>query len=520
MPERHEPTAALHTRAAQYLRMSTEHQQYSTDNQSECIRHYAELHGIEIVRTYSDEGKSGLNLNDRGALRDLLDDVQNGRADYKLVLVYDVSRWGRFQDSDEGAYYEFVCKRANVGIRYCAEQFDNDGSLPSSLLKTIKRAMAAEYSRELSAKVIVGQNRLVKMGFRQGGSAGYGLRRQLLDRNGCPKGFLGPNEQKSIQTDRVILVPGPEDEVNVVHEIYDLFIEGHKTEKEIADELNERGVLTDRGKRWQDYIVRRILTNPKYAGINVRNLSSVKLKQKRVMNPPEMWIRCEKAFQPIVTRERFDQACAMVDDYHRRLTDQECLTRLRTLLARAGTLSTRLIDGACDVPNVSQYKRRFGSLRRAYSLIGYVPRSDYRYMDARMAIREWGKEQRTSIIARLREQGAEVEKRKCSILLINQEFTASLVIVLCRKTRAGNLRWYVELYNYRNPPDVTIAIRLKPDNKEILDFYLLPKIEITRQITRLALTNNFGLDVYRFDNLDLLTSIVRRIPVEEVVCTR
>jgi DNA invertase Pin-like site-specific DNA recombinase len=94
------------------------------------------------------------------------------------VLVYDVSRWGRFQDVDESAYYEYICKRANVSIHYCAEQFENDGSLSSSLLKTIKRTMAGEYSRELSVKVFAGQCRLIERGFRQGGPAGYGLRRQ------------------------------------------------------------------------------------------------------------------------------------------------------------------------------------------------------------------------------------------------------------------------------------------------------------------------------------------------------
>ena len=39
-----------------------------------------------------------------------------------------MSRWGRFQDADESAYYEYICRRANVGVQYCAEQFENDGS--------------------------------------------------------------------------------------------------------------------------------------------------------------------------------------------------------------------------------------------------------------------------------------------------------------------------------------------------------------------------------------------------------
>ena len=76
--------------------MSTEHQQYSPLNQSEAIAKYASPRRIEIVRTYADHGRSGLSLAGRRGLRALLDDVTDQRNDYSLLLVYDVSRWGRF----------------------------------------------------------------------------------------------------------------------------------------------------------------------------------------------------------------------------------------------------------------------------------------------------------------------------------------------------------------------------------------------------------------------------------------
>src|ERR1700692_1268526 len=101
-------------RAAEYVRMSTDHQQYSTDNQRDKIREYAARRGIEIVRTYADEGKSGLRIDGRQALQKLIKDVEGGVADFQVILVYDVSRWGRFQDADESAYYEYICRRAGV----------------------------------------------------------------------------------------------------------------------------------------------------------------------------------------------------------------------------------------------------------------------------------------------------------------------------------------------------------------------------------------------------------------------
>src|ERR1700690_3468362 len=213
------------TSAAAYVRMSTEHQQYSTSNQMDVIREYAKRRGIQITKDYSDAGKSGLNIQGREALAQMIQDVQDGKINCSCILVYDVSRWGRFQDADESAYYEYICRRAGVAVHYCAEQFENDGSPVSTIVKGVKRAMAGEYSRELSAKVFIGQCRLIELGFRQGGAPGFGLRRMLRDQGGGAKGMLSRGEQKSIQTDRVVLVPGPKEEVEIVRWMYQSFAE-------------------------------------------------------------------------------------------------------------------------------------------------------------------------------------------------------------------------------------------------------------------------------------------------------
>ena len=120
-------------------------------------------------------------------------------------------------------------------MQYCAEQFENDGSPVSAIVKGVKRAMAGEYSRELSVKVFTGQCRLIELGFRQGGPAGYGLRRSLIDHAGTAKGELTRGEHKSIQTDRVVLVPGPPEEVDTVRWMYRSFVKDGKQEREIAD---------------------------------------------------------------------------------------------------------------------------------------------------------------------------------------------------------------------------------------------------------------------------------------------
>jgi DNA invertase Pin-like site-specific DNA recombinase len=138
--------------AAQYVRMSTDDQEFSIENQKTAIQEYAARHHFLIVKTYADPGKSGVIIKNRPALRELLKDVVSGNTGYKAILVYDVSRWGRFPNNDEAAHYEFLCSSSGIPLHYCAESFANDGTAPSSLFKALKRSMAAEYSRELGEK--------------------------------------------------------------------------------------------------------------------------------------------------------------------------------------------------------------------------------------------------------------------------------------------------------------------------------------------------------------------------------
>jgi DNA invertase Pin-like site-specific DNA recombinase len=177
--------------------MSTDHQQYSLQNQADAIARYATENGFVVVKTYSDAARSGLRLRNRPNLKALLKDVMEGQIEFKAILVYDVSRWGRFQDMDEAAHYEYICKAAGVPVHYCAEMFSNDNSLSDLILKALKRTMAGEYSRELSVKVKAGLIRLAGLGYKLGGTAPYGLRRQLLDTQGHPKQILEYGERKS-----------------------------------------------------------------------------------------------------------------------------------------------------------------------------------------------------------------------------------------------------------------------------------------------------------------------------------
>jgi DNA invertase Pin-like site-specific DNA recombinase len=366
------PPKNLRKPAAQYVRMSTDTQEFSIENQKAEIKRYADRLGYEIVLTYCDEGKSGLTLKYRPSLKRLIGDVLSGNACFQAILVYDVSRWGRFQDDNEAAHYEFLCRHSNIPVHYCAESFANDGSMAAALLKNIKRVMAKEYSRELGVKTYAGKEHLATMGFRVGGTAGFGLRRMMLSRDGKYKGKLQRGQYKNLKTDRVTLVLGPKKEVEWVRRIFSMALQGIGC-GQIARRLNEEGVTRENGQCWSWEVVRALLTHPKYMGCNVWGQTSKRLSTSYVRVPRERWIVRRDSFPATVETRTFNQVQLKLQQYTSHLfwTDEELLKRLKRLWARHGRLSQRLIVNTPGMPTCSTLGRHFGTLSRAYDLIGY-----------------------------------------------------------------------------------------------------------------------------------------------------
>ena len=498
-----------------YVRMSTDHQKYSTQNQADAIQAYARENGIEIIAKYADEGKSGLDLKGRDALKCLIADVQSKTAEFSIILVLDITRWGRFQDIDEGAHYEYLCKRSGMDVRYVAEQFSNDGSPSSTIIKSVKRAMAAEYSRELSKKVFAGQCRLIELGFRQGGAAGYGLRRMLIDQHGKTKTVLKPGEHKSFQTDRVILVPGPEEELSIVRSMYRMFIDERMRESEIARELNQNNILSDLGRQWTRGTVHQVLTNEKYIGNNVFNRTSNKLKIRNVTNSEDMWVRAEGVFDAIVNKDDFMIIKGILAERNRRYSDEEMLERLKALHQRQGALSGIIINEQIDMPSSGAYQNRFGSLLRAYKLIGYDTGRDYRYIEINKRLREYHSEALVDTIAKIEALGTSVNiEAETDIVCVSNELRISIVICRCLQTKSGAYRWKIRL-DSGHSPDITVAVRMDVTNTTPLDYYLLPSEHLNKPKLRLCQTNGLEFDAFRFDTLDLLFEITERINICE-----
>jgi DNA invertase Pin-like site-specific DNA recombinase/DNA-binding winged helix-turn-helix (wHTH) protein len=360
--------------AAEYVRMSTEDQQNSIPIQKAAIQRYAAAHGYDVVKTYSDPGKSGVEIKHRPGIRQLLHDVVGGQSRFRVILVYDVSRWGRFQDTDESAHYEFLCRSAGVPIHYCAEQFENDGRMSNSILKALKRTMAAEYSRELAVKVSAGQRRIVAQGFRAGAGPGFGLRRMLVSADGRRMHILRFHESKYAMTDRVILVPGPRREVECIRTIFALAADARKSPLQIAEELNRRRVKCVGDKQWKESHIYRILKNEKYMGSNVWGKTECPFNTYKRRVPPEEWVIKRNAFVPLVTPEQFARVQKLMQERktYPKKPDEYLFNRMRKVLAKEGKLTEKLLvkHGFFDYRT---YVSRFGSVMRAYELIGYQP---------------------------------------------------------------------------------------------------------------------------------------------------
>ena len=459
-------------RAARYVRMSTEHQRYSIDNQIEAIQAYALASGMQIVRTYADPGKSGLQLKGRPGLQSLLIDVQSGQADFDCLIVYDVSRWGRFQDTDESAFYAHLCARSGVEIIYCAEPFqDYEGPL-ATIVKSVKRAMAAEYSRELSEKIFRGSAAIVRRGYRAGSPAGYAFERWVVDDTGIRKRRLDPGQHKAFTTDRVVLAPGPPEEVAIVRLIFHLYVDEQQSQAQIARTLASRG-LTCRGKPWKADPIRRILGCEKFIGNSLYNRTSTKLGAVERRNPEAEWIRRDGAWEPTLDRTTFEKAKQRLAELTTpRWTDEEILDRLAGLLKRKRKLTADIIVAEPNMPGLAVIGRRFGGLPAVYDRLGYAEGHRIGYVSVKRA--QWAVRRDTlkAIDSALRQILVTATLNLPENSLRLNGLTARVVTPFIRISPTGLTQWVVRLPRSFDA-DALVAVRIDPTDRKVVDYYVV-----------------------------------------------
>lgn len=456
--------------AAQYVRMSTEHQQYSILNQVLVIQSFAAANGFHVAHTYDDPGRSGLSIQHRPGLRRLLADVLNGECPFRAILVYDVSRWGRFQDTDEAAHYEFLCRNAGIPIYYCAESFPNTSNSIASVLKNLKRVMAAEYSSDLSNRVTNGMVTLTMMGYRMGSTPPYGFRRMLISADGIRCHLLQKGERKCLNTDRVILVPGPPLERRVVRQVFKLAEKYPCTT--IAKTLSRRGLVNVRGRKWCEESVRSMLTNPIYMGRLVWGRTTQKLRTlpKRLAK----WhVPLESAplirGGGLIAEDTFKRLQPIIAARSRRATDADLIERAKGILRSGSNLSREALrrHGTAEKTIV----HHFGSLRRFYDILGYELPEDIRvsreHFHDTMALRSQIAT-RLSQLWRTTNTTIKQSGVRTSVMLDG----CKVNIATCRyRARDKYPRWTFSPVS-NGEHELTLLCRLNAQNDGVLDYWL------------------------------------------------
>ena len=371
--------------AAGYVRRSTDRQEQSLGDQQKAIEAYAAQAGYEILDWYADDAISGAGADDRQAFLRMIHDAQQTNCPFHHVLVYDVKRFGRL-DNDETGHYRYLLRRAGVEVVYVAENFNGDDT--DDLLLPVKQWQARQELRDLSKVTIRGLLSRADGGWWMGGTPPYGYdlayrnasgeflvvvrfmpdgSKQVLDEQGQLQRVIERGDKLLVsKQDRARLVPSDPQRVEVVQEIFRLYVREGLGFRKIAARLNEKGIPSPRNGQWsrmhsEDWAmtsIRDILMNPAYAGDAVWNrrsfakfhrirgkapVAAPKVRQRAIdRNDKKDWLVTRDAHPAIVPRCLFDEA--------QRLRKQRRGRPTQTYRGGRGAKSNYLLSGVivCD----------------------------------------------------------------------------------------------------------------------------------------------------------------------------
>jgi hypothetical protein len=251
---------------------------------------------------------------------------------------------------------------------------------------------------------------------------------------------------------------------------------------DIARELNRRGIRYIGPSGWGYQAVYAILTSLKYIGCHAFGRTSCKLSTPTVRLPQSEWVLTPRAFEPIVDDATFSEAQTILKARTFNKSDQDVLDNLRALLASEGRLSLHLIMNSADVPSPSTYRLRFGSLRRAYELIGYGRPDQFGPIDLRRRTQALRDELITQIAALFPDEVSVVRRggRWRSRLRMRNGLVVSVLIARCVHVWKESVRWQLDPVR-RESRLITLLARLDEENQSFLDFHILRDVDRRRR---------------------------------------
>ena len=306
--------AVVNYKAAAYIRLSGENELTlnagSIHNQEDFVRNYiSQKEDIDLYDVYIDDDITGTNYN-RPEFQRLMADIIRKRVN--TVIVKDLSRLGR-NLTETGELVEMTFPRMNVRVIAITDNYDSNNGM-AGLSVAVTNLMNEYYARDISQKICSAM--------------------QTMQQNGIPRG-KAPYGYKLVKDEnnnnKMVIDDAP---AAVIREIFSLFISG-KTRREIADILNEKGVLTpycyrlrnnpeslvDREYlRWTSSNVRCILINDTYTGryTTGKRVQAFYKNEGRHFAPQNEWTVFEEHHEPIISKEDFAKACEIAEKHARK----------------------------------------------------------------------------------------------------------------------------------------------------------------------------------------------------------
>lgn len=283
-----------------YLRVSTERQasedRTSLEDQRAAIQQLANTLGVEVREWFTDPGVSGATAERPGfrALRAACEANPRPRGQPGYVLLLNASRLGRFDDSEESAYWRVHLRRLGWIVRYAEGDAEGDAA---PIVRAVASLEATAYRKQLMANTRRGMKGAANLGFWTR-EAPYGFRRMVVSPPEAQR-VLEVGQLK-VPNEKVKLAPH-EEEARVVRRVFQAYVSREHSATSLARELRR----TDPGRRWSTPVVHAMLRNPAYAGDVVGG--NRRGEKELLRGTPERY-GMRDAHPPIVTRELWDAA--------------------------------------------------------------------------------------------------------------------------------------------------------------------------------------------------------------------
>lgn len=287
--------------AVGYLRRSTDKQEASIPEQTKAIQKYADDNKYTIIRWYTDDAISGDDTENRHGFKRMLAEAED-RRDFKFIICWDQSRFGRFSPQEAG-HWTYQFSKAGIQLVTTDRGLIDWNDFTGWLTYSVDQHARHQFIINLSRDVVRGQLEAANKGSWLGQP---------------PYGYRIEGERKSKR-----LVIDEQDKAMVVRRIFCEYVEEGRSMSDIARRLQGDGIASPGENRpWRYDSVRTILDNPAYAGDYVSGrfsygkyhiaqdgcVTKVVGPRKSVKKPKAKWITRENHHEAIVSRETFAQA--------------------------------------------------------------------------------------------------------------------------------------------------------------------------------------------------------------------